>query len=242
MSGADSPAVLVVEDDPTIQAMIARCLKLYGYRVRTALRREDIFGAVDGRNCAAVVLDLGLPGDDGVEIARALRLRSEIPILMLTGRAGIHERVAGLEAGADDYIVKPFADEELVARLRAVLRRAPRAVARVATPQTLRIGQSVIAFETREIVGPAGRQRLTEQELSLLRALADSDGVLGRAAAYRFVFQRDWEPSDRALDVHVANLRRKFKLAGGDPEAIATLRGQGYQLRGAVAVPPGAGT
>jgi DNA-binding response OmpR family regulator len=242
MSAVDAPAVLVVEDDPTIQARIARCLKLYGYRVRTALRRDEIFGAVDSRSCEAIVLDLGLPGDDGVEIARALRLRSEIPILMLTGRAGIHERVAGLEAGADDYIVKPFADEELVARLRAVLRRAPRVATRVATPHTLRVGQSVISFEAREIAGPAGRQRLTEQELSLLRALADSDGVLGRVAAYRFVFQRDWEPSDRALDVHVANLRRKFKLAGGDPEAIATLRGQGYQLRGAVAIPPGAGT
>lgn len=95
----------------------------------------------------------------------------------------------------------------------------------------------MISFETREIAGPAGRQRLTEQEVSLLRALADSDGVLGRVAAYRFVFQRDWEPSDRALDVHVANLRRKFKLAGGDPDAIATLRGHGYQLRGAVALP-----
>lgn len=126
MSAADAPAVLVVEDDPTIQAMITRCLKLYGYRVQTALRRDEIFGAVDSKNCAAIVLDLGLPGDDGVEIARALRLRSEIPILMLTGRAGIQQRVAGLEAGADDYIVKPFADEELVARLRAVVRRASR--------------------------------------------------------------------------------------------------------------------
>jgi DNA-binding response OmpR family regulator len=235
MTDAPTPVILVVEDDPTIEGMILRCLRQFGYRTRTALRREDIMAAVADGGCAAIVLDLGLPSDDGVDIARALRRQSAVPIVMLTGRAGIHERVTGLEAGADDYIVKPFAGEELVARLRAVLRRAPPGAAAAAPPaQVFRVGAVRVALDARLLEGPLGQQRLTEQEARLMRALIESAGALARVAAYRFVFERDWEPSDRALDVHVAHLRRKIREAGGDPEAIATMRGQGYLLRGAV--------
>lgn len=237
MSGtARVSSILVVEDDPGIRASIVRCLRLYGYEACIAATRDEIFAQIGTGACEAVILDLGLPDDDGVDIARALRQRSAIPILMLTGRAGIHERVVGLEAGADDYIVKPFAGEELVARLRAVLRRAPRGPVAPPRPRVLRVGDVRITFDAREISGPRGVQRLTEQEARLLRAMADSDGPLGRAAAYRFVFQRDWEPTDRALDVHVANLRRKLRLAGGKADTIVTLRGQGYLLQGAVPI------
>lgn len=238
MTGTETPTILVVEDDATIEAMILRCLRRFGYRTLTALGREEIRAAVESGACDAIVLDLGLPGDDGVDIARALRQRSAVPILMLTGRAGIHERVAGLEAGADDYIVKPFSGEELVARLRAVLRRVPRAANPAAPPRVFMVGGVRVAFDGRAIEGPLGPQRLTEQEARLLRALIDSVGALGRAAAYRFVFARGWDPGDRALDVHVAHLRRKIRDAGGDPDAIATLRGQGYALRDVTSAGP----
>jgi DNA-binding response OmpR family regulator len=236
MTDGEAPVVLVVEDDPTIRATILRCLRGFGFDARSSVDRAEILGQVAAGACAAILLDLGLPDDDGIEIARAIRGTSAIPILMLTGRARISERVAGLEAGADDYIVKPFAEDELVARLRAVLRRAPRPAASPAGGGSYRIGDVVIAFEARELAGPRGRERLTAQELRLLRALIDGGGTLGRSAAYRFVFQRDWQPTDRALDVHVANLRRKLVRAGGASGAIVTLRGQGYLLRGAVAV------
>ena len=125
-STANTAFLLLVEDDPNVLALVSSTLRLSGYHVRTAITRAEIFAQLDSGLCAAMLLDLGLPGDDGIQIARAVRERSAVPILMLTGRRGIHERVKGLEAGADDYLLKPFAPEELVARVRAVLRRAPK--------------------------------------------------------------------------------------------------------------------
>lgn len=241
MTAGDAPVVLVVEDDPAIRTTILRCLRGFGFDARNSVDRAEILAQVASGSCAAILLDLGLPGDDGIEIARAVRRASAVPILMLTGRARISERVAGLEAGADDYIVKPFAEDELVARLRAVLRRTSRPASPAPGPDSYRIGDVLIAFEAREFAGPQGRERLTAQELRLLRALIDSGGTLGRSAAYRFVFQRDWQPTDRALDVHVANLRRKLVRAGGASDAIVTLRGQGYLLRGVAAADQASG-
>lgn len=227
----DGSFVLVVEDEPAIQAMIARALRQHAFQPRAALGRDEILALAGDASCAAVLLDLGLPDDDGIDIARALRERSDVPILMLTGRAAIRERVNGLEAGADDYIVKPFDADELVARLRAVLRRKPRTERRRARAVAIVLGAGRLDLATREFAGPSGRERLTEQEARLLRAMVDNDGPLARASAYGLVFGRSWEPTDRSLDVHVANLRRKLRaaLAGEDP--IATLRGQGYALR-----------
>ena len=227
----DGSFVLVVEDEPAIQAMIARTLRQHGYQPRLALRRGEVLALAGDEACAAVLLDLGLPDDDGIDIARALRERSDVPILMLTGRAAVRERVSGLEAGADDYIVKPFDSDELVARLRAVLRRKPRAERRRARAVAILVGAGRLDLATREFAGPSGREKLTEQEARLLRAMVDNDGPLARASAYGMVFGRSWEPTDRSLDVHVANLRRKLKAALGGEDPIATLRGQGYELR-----------
>lgn len=224
--------LLVVEDDPNILALVSSTLRLAGYHVRTAITRTEVFSQLDSGMCSAMILDLGLPGDDGIRIARAVRERSAVPILMLTGRRGIHERVKGLEAGADDYLLKPFAPEELVARVRAVLRRAPKLAAPQKREIALHIGGAQLDIATRNLYGPNGEERLTEHELRLLLALCRSEGTLGRAATYREVFQRDWDPSDRSLDVHVSNLRSKLMAACNTPGLIATVRGQGYQLRG----------
>ena len=230
---AGSPFILVVEDNPVVAELVSRTLRMSGYHVQVVATRAHVLEQLSGGDCAAIVLDLGLPGDDGVQIARVVRERSDVPILMLTGRAGIHERVAGLEAGADDYLVKPFATEELVARLRAVLRRMskPRSDGEQLRELALRVGSARVDLSTGEACGPSGNARLTALELRLLRALGRTDGPLGRAAAYREAFKREWDPQDRSLDVHVANLRRKLEAVCGTPGLICAVRGKGYELR-----------
>lgn len=224
--------LLVVEDDPHILELVSSTLRLAGYHVRTALTRAEVFEQLDSGLCIGILLDLGLPGDDGIRIARAVRELSAVPILMLTGRRGIHERVIGLEAGADDYLPKPFAPEELIARVRAVLRRAPKPSGSSRPEIAVHVGGAQLDVATRELRGPNGGARLTEHEQRLLLALCRSEGTLGRAAAYREVFQREWDPRDRSLDVHVSNLRGKLMAACHAPDLIATVRGKGYQLRG----------
>ncbi len=231
-STANTAFLLLVEDDPNVLEVVSSTLRLSGYHVRTAITRADVFAQLDSGLCAAIVLDLGLPGDDGIRIARAVRERSTVPILMLTGRSGIHERVTGLEAGADDYLLKPFAPSELVARVRAVLRRAPGPAESRKREIALHIGEAQLDIATRVLHGPHGNELLTEHEQRLLLALYRNEGTLGRAGAYREVFRREWDPGDRSLDVHVSNLRRKLQAACNTPGLIATVRGQGYQLRG----------
>lgn len=225
--------VLVVEDEPQMRDFVASRLRRTGYRVETALKRSEILDAVDAGRCGAIVLDLGLPGDDGVMIARAVRRRSNIPILMLTGRSGVSARVEGLVAGADDYLVKPFAPEELEARLFAILRRTANAQA---STETAPIAQSVILSDSRldcasgDITGPRGHARLTAREVNLVLALCRSQGTLSREAAYREILERPWDPLDRTLDVHVANLRRKLSETCTEDVIIRTVRGSGYEL------------
>lgn len=222
--------ILVVEDEERVRDWVLNALRQAGFAVDVALARHDILERARSQACAAIVLDLGLPGDDGMNIARAVRQISPVPILMLTGRAGIHSRVAGFEAGADDYLVKPFAPEELVARLRAILRRVPQVMAQEAA-RAVRLGSTRLDLATAELTGPRGTARLTAREARLVLALARSAGPLSREATYHEVFQRPWDPSDRSLDVHVANLRRKLEGVCEEPTVIAAVRGQGYELR-----------
>jgi DNA-binding response OmpR family regulator len=227
------PLILVVEDDDFTRDSIVRSLHAGGFRTQCCLQRADILAEIAEGSCAALLLDLGLPGDDGVSIATEVRAGFGIPILMLTGRVGIHERVRGLEAGADDYLLKPFARDELVARLRAALRRAamPPAADRLRIEVAAQIGDARLVLATRALTGPLGAQRLTEREARLLVALCHSGGPLSRPKSYRVLFQRDWDPLDRSLDVHVSNLRRKLQAVSTHPGIVATLRGQGYELR-----------
>lgn len=227
--------VLVVEDEPHVQDLVTRRLRQSGYAVSTALSRAEVLACVEQGDLAAIVLDLGLPGDDGISIARAVRTRSDVPILMLTGRAGLHSRLEGLDAGADDYLIKPFAPEELDARLRAILRRSragqtlqgaqhPGAPFLLLDQATLNLGSGLMQ-------GPAGQAQLTAREVRLVMALVRSQAPLSREAVSREVYQRPWDPMDRSLDVHVANLRRKFESVLGGQVVIATVRGEGYALR-----------
>ena len=222
--------ILVVEDEPHICEHVVRSLQQQGFATVIASSREDIFKAIEVGNCAALVLDLGLPGDDGVNIAIAIRERHDLPILILTGRGGIHARVAGLEAGADDYLVKPFAPEELVARLRAILRRSRTPAAAPKMPTSLTLGHAYLDLVSRKLTGTQGTTTVTELESRLLLLLARSPGALSREAIYRDIFSRNWDSVDRSLDVHIAHLRGKLrKICSGD-DIIATVRGGGYKL------------
>ena len=225
--------VLVVEDEPRTQDLILRALRDAGFRGVVAVTRAEVHATLAEEACVAMVLDLGLPGDDGLSILRELRKSSAIPVLILTGRAGIRERVIGLEAGADDYLSKPFAPEELTARLRAVLRRLPAASAaearRLDTP--ILIGRARIDPRTRVAASPDTEARLTERELRILVELARASGPMPRPALYRNVLGREWDGIDRSLDVHVSHLRRKLRAVAGDDVVITSIRAEGYELR-----------
>ena len=232
--------ILVIEDEPAVCEQVMRILRQNGFRPEAVLTRKKILGHVEAGTCAALVLDLELPRDDGVSITKAVREVSDIPILMLTGRAGIHARVTGLEAGADDYLIKPFAPAELVARIRAILRRVPRAGMKEGPVRAVRLGAARLDLASGELSGPRGVVHLTARESRLLVELCRSVGPLSREATYREVFQRTWDPADRSLDVHVANLRRKLESTCEERQIIATVRGEGYELQVAGTIETGA--
>jgi two-component system, OmpR family, response regulator len=229
--------VLVVEDDESVRERVAEILSMNGFVPRCASTRDAVLAELAKGELDAIVLDLSLPGDDGIQITKAVRGFSEIPILMLTGRAGVRARVTGLDAGADDYLVKPFSDEELAARLRAILRRSRRVAAQIAAAHTrIMIGDAMLDLGTGVLKGPVGTARCTERESRLLHMLARSGGRMSRESIYRDVFGREWDPADRSLDVHVARLRSKLDAVSGSKGMIRTLRAQGYELRASVSV------
>lgn len=231
MTTLNSRGILVVEDEPRAQDLILKALREAGFRGVVAITRAETLSLLAEERFIAIVLDLGLPGDDGLSILRELRRTNPIPVLILTGRAGIRERVAGLEAGADDYLVKPFAPEELVARLRAVLRRTPTSRSRGTVESTLLVGDATIDLRSRIARSKTAEARLTERELRILIELARAGGPMPRPGLYRAVLGRDWDALDRSLDVHVSHLRQKLRTVTGADSAITSIRSEGYELR-----------
>jgi two-component system response regulator MprA len=220
--------ILVVDDEPAVRASLQRALELEGYQVDLAEDGEQALertGALDPPD--ALVLDVLMPGLDGLEVCR--RLRSEgnpVPVLMLTARAEVDSRVAGLDAGADDYLPKPFALAELLARLRALLRRAG-----TGDDGVLRFADLELEPGTRE-VRRAGRPIvLTRTEFALLELfLRNPRQVLTRSIIFERVWGYDFGPTSNSLDVYIGYLRRKTE-DGGSPRLIHTVRGVGYALR-----------
>lgn len=223
-------SIAILDDDPRICNLLERALRLEGFRALVVGSRQELLKAANENAVQAVILDLGLPDDDGIDIARELRRCSDIPLLMLTGRSQIADRVTGLDAGADDYILKPFVPEELLARLRSTLRRRP--------PRSytgsgrLRIGTLECDPAARTLRAPDGREvSLTERELDLILLLArNPNQVMSRERLSREAMARVWNPADRSLDVHIAHLRRKAKELAQDQPLIASVRSGGYRL------------
>jgi two-component system, OmpR family, response regulator MprA len=220
------PRVLVVEDDNDIADVLRRSLRLEGYDVRVA---GDGVGALDEAAVFepdAVVLDLGLPRLDGVEVTKKLRADGDVPILILTARDGVDARVEGLDSGADDYLVKPFERQELLARLRALLRRRPPRGSAFLTAGDLKLNP-----DTREVFRGEREIDLTAREFELLEYLMRNERlVVSREALLEEVWGYAPFSETNTVDVFVSNLRRKLE-SGGEPRLLHTVRGAGYVLR-----------
>src|SRR5512142_1732821 len=221
-----APRVLVVEDDDEIAQTLQRSLRMEGYEVRIA---SDGVAALDDAHAFLpdlVVLDLGLPRLDGIEVAKTLREHDDVPILMLTARDALEARVAGLDSGADDYLVKPFERQELLARLRALLRRRP---PRGAAP--LVCADLQLNPDTHEVERGERKIELTQREFELLEYLMRNERiVISRQRLLDEVWGYDPFSTTNTIEVFVSNLRRKLE-AGGEPRLLHTIRGAGYVLR-----------
>jgi DNA-binding response OmpR family regulator len=225
VTGRD-PRVLVVEDDEEIALVLQRSLRLEGYEVRIAGDGEAALEHAAAFNPDLVILDLGLPKLDGIEVARRLRASDDVPILMLTARDALESRVEGLDSGADDYLVKPFERQELLARLRALLRRRPpRGSASVV------VADLALNPDTHEVTRGNREIELTQREFELLEYLMRNERiVVPRQRLLEEVWGYDPFATTNTIEVFVSNLRRKLE-AGGEPRLLHTIRGAGYVLR-----------
>jgi DNA-binding response OmpR family regulator len=220
------PRVLVVEDDEEITQVLARSLRMEGYDVRTAAEGRRALEEAATYAPDLVILDLGLPGLDGLDVAKELRRDDDVPILVLTARDALDARVEGLDAGADDYLVKPFERQELLARMRALLRRRPpRGTA------SLRVSDLVLNPDTHDVHRGDRAVELTQREFELLEYLMRNERiVISRQRLLDEVWGYDPFSTTNTIEVFVSNLRRKLE-AGGEPRLLHTIRGAGYVLR-----------
>jgi two-component system response regulator MprA len=228
----EAMTILVVDDERAVRESLRRALELEGYEVELAGDGEQTLARLrQGVPVEAVVLDILMPGIDGLEVCRRLRAEGNgVPVLMLTARAEVDSRVAGLDAGADDYLPKPFALAELLARLRALLRRVGDGGVAAGEP-ALQFSDLSLDPATREVLRGGRRIELTRTEFSLLELfLRNPRQVLTRSIIFERVWGYDFGPTSNSLDVYIGYLRRKTE-EGGAPRLIHTVRGVGYALR-----------
>jgi two-component system OmpR family response regulator len=226
--------VLVVDDDSEIRNLLREYLQKNGYRVTAVADGRAMWAALDAAGMDIVVLDLMLPGDDGLTLCRKLRARSELPVIMLTARGEETDRIVGLEMGADDYLAKPFNPRELLARIKSILRRA-RALPENLQPddaRTIHFSGWVLDIAARNLRSPDGvLVALSGTEYKLLRIfLAHPNRVLSRDQLIDLMLSRDATPFDRSIDVQVSRLRHRLGEDPKEPGIIKTVRGEGYVL------------
>ena len=229
--------ILIVDDDRQLTSFLERFFKKHGYRATSAASCAGLFAAMEKERFDLIVLDLILPDEDGMEAARQLRRSNDVPIIMLTARDELFDRVVGLELGADDYVTKPYEPRELLARVRSVLRRhgsqPAQAAGTGAAPTLLRFANIEL-----DLVKSAARRwpdhadlGLTSTEFALMKALADAQGnVLTREEILRTVYGNSIQVTDRAIDTHMVRLRRKLSDFGADADLVLTVHGVGYKL------------
>jgi two-component system phosphate regulon response regulator OmpR len=243
---AETAAIIVCDDEPDLRGAVAEYLARRGLDVRQAEDGAVLRRLLAERPADCVVLDIAMPGEDGLSVARGLRAESDIGIVMLTAAGDVVDRVVGLEVGADDYIAKPVDLRELLARLRAVLRRreatqqalgaapaapSPAAAAPVVPPgKRVRMGRTWLDLDARRLTGPDGVEiPLGPSEFALLRAFAERPGrVLSRETLLDLAHPRGDEHFDRSIDVRIARIRRKVEAVPERPAVIKTIRGVGY--------------
>jgi len=218
--------ILVADDDPEIISLIRRGLAYEGYEVDTAADGPEALAKVRDRQPDAVILDVMMPGLDGKEVARRLRQAGNLPILMLTARGTTADKVAGLDSGADDYLIKPFDFDELLARIRALLRRG-----QPGNSETLRFADVTLDPATMEVRRSGVPVEVTTQEFKLLEFfMRHPRQVLNRDQIYENVWGYDFAGESNVIEVYIRYLRSKLE-AGGKPRLIHTVRGAGYALR-----------
>jgi len=226
--------VLVVDDDSEIRSLLREYLQKNGYRVTAVADGKGMWAALGEARPDIIVLDLMLPGDDGLTLCRNLRARSETPVIMLTARGEETDRIVGLEMGADDYLAKPFNPRELLARIKSILRRT-RALPENLQPDdasTIRFAGWTLDIAARNLLSPDGVVvDLSGTEYKLLRVfLAHPNRVLSRDQLIDLMLSRDATPFDRSIDVQVSRLRHRLGDAANEPAIIKTVRGEGYVL------------
>lgn len=223
------PEILIVDDDCGLVQMLREYLQVENFSLSHAQNGDEALSRLETKSFDFVILDLMLPGLDGFEILSRLRRSSDVPVLMLTARGGDDDRVAGLDLGADDYLAKPFNPRELVARIRAILRR--REFASVARRQALGVGPLRLDPESFTALLDGREIRLTSAEFFVVESLARRPGqIQSRAVLTEQALGRPLEPYDRSIDTHIANIRRKLGLSDTTSVAIRSVRGKGYVL------------
>lgn len=233
----ESPKILIVDDDIRICRTLRSYLKREGYSVSIALNGEDMWRQFTAIGPDLILLDLILPGTDGVTLAKELRKTSDVGIIMLTGKNDPVDQIIGLEMGADDYVTKPFDERQLLARIRSLIRRR-NVLSRRGATEAAELGNRVTfeGFELdlfrHELLSPAGDQLdLTSHEFRLLEIFVrNPGGVLSRDQVMQYLYERDWSQNDRSVDVLVGKLRKKIEIDPSQPKLILTIRSFGYKF------------
>jgi len=227
--------IVVCDDEPDIRDTVAEYLASHGYAVTPAGAGPDLREIVDNQAVDVVILDVRMPGEDGLSLARYLREHSDVAIIMLTGAAEIVDRVVGLEVGADDYVAKPVDLRELLARIKAVLRRtagAGKSIEKAGAPgrHPVRFGRCSLDLESHKLFDAGGIEvPITAMEFRLLKVFAEHRGrILNRDQLLELAHDRGWDPFDRSIDIRISRLRKKIEADPSKPEVIKTVRGVGY--------------
>ncbi|MDE3736654.1 MULTISPECIES: response regulator [Pseudomonas] len=235
---AEQISILVVDDDEAIRELLLDYLGGQGYQVHAVGDSGQLRARLAEALPDLVLLDVGLPGEDGLSLARYLREHHDLPVIMVSGAGTPLDRIVGLEVGADDYLAKPFDPRELLARVKTVLRRYRRAPAASTQPATesegtcLQLGLCRLDLQSRQLLDAAGEEiPLTAMEFDLLQAFAQRPNrPLSRDQLLNLTQHRDWNPFDRSIDIRIARLRRKLETDPDKPQIIRTVRGVGYMF------------
>ena len=226
-----APHLLIVDDDERIRGLLQQFLIRHGFLVSVARDAAHARRILAGLEFDLIVMDVMMPGEDGVEMTRSLRETLATPILLLTARGETADRIAGLEAGADDYLVKPFEPKELLLRINAILRRMPEPEPENTAPKVLHLGPSRFDIERAELMQGDEMIRLTATEVQLMRIFVDSlREPVTRARLVEELGRDKGQAQERAVDVQITRLRRKLEVDPKQPRYLQTVRGEGYML------------
>jgi DNA-binding response OmpR family regulator len=223
--------ILVVDDDPDLRWMVEKYLSKHEFVVTLAEDGEQMREVLERQEFDLAILDINLPGEDGLSLARYLRANYQIGIIMLSAAAEVFDRIVGLEMGADDYVTKPFEPRELLARVKSVLRRVQGMLEREAELDSrVKFGEFTLDLEAHQLLDEKDESiSLTSMEFDLLKAFAENPNkVLDRDQLLSLSHNRDWDPFDRSIDIRITRLRRKIEVEPSKPQVIKTVRGAGY--------------